>query len=45
VIKKKEKIRELVAKYIPFREEPDRNWVDNAARWITEKVPLEKPQA
>lgn len=38
----KEKIREYVAKFIPFREEPDRSWVDNAARWITEKIPLEK---
>ncbi len=37
-------IREAIAKHIPFREEPDRNWVDNAARWITEKIPLEKPQ-
>lgn len=42
---KKEKIREFVARHIPFREEPDRNWVDNAARWITEKIPLEKPQS
>ncbi len=38
----KEKIREAIAHHIPFREEPDRNWVDNAARWITEKIPLEK---
>lgn len=41
---KKEKIREFVAAHIPFREEPDRSWVDNAARWISEKIPLEKPQ-
>ena len=42
---KRDKIRELIARHIPFREEPDRSWVDNAARWISEKIPLEKPQA
>jgi len=41
----KDKMREYVAHHIPFREQPDRTWVDNAARWITEKIPLEKPQA
>ena len=41
----KTKVRELVAQHIPFREEPERNFVDNAARWISEKIPLEKPQA
>ncbi len=40
----KARIREFVAKHIPFREEPDRTWVDNAARWMSEKIPLEKPQ-
>lgn len=39
----KDDIRKLIVNYIPFREEPDRSWVDNAARWITEKIPLEKP--
>lgn len=42
---KQEKIREMIARHIPFREEPDRSWIDNAARWISEKIPLEKPQA
>jgi hypothetical protein len=37
-------IRDFIAKHIPFREVPDRTWVDNAARWISEKIPLEKPQ-
>ncbi len=36
-------VREHIAKHIPFREIPQRSWVDNAARWITEKIPLEKP--
>lgn len=39
----KEKVRELVAKHIPFREEPQKTWVDNAAGWLTKKIPLEKP--
>lgn len=38
----KNKIRELIAKYIPFRETPDKTWVDNAASWLSKKVPLEK---
>lgn len=38
-----EKVRELVAKHIPFREEPQKTWVDNAASWLTKKIPLEKP--
>lgn len=40
----KDKIREMIAEYIPYREQPERSFVDNAARWITEKIPLEKPQ-
>ncbi len=39
----KAKVRELVAKQIPFREHPEKNWVDNAATWLSKKVPLEKP--
>lgn len=38
----KEKIRELIAEYIPFREKPEKSWVDNAASWLSNKVPLEK---
>lgn len=39
----KEKIKKIIEKYVPFREEPERTWVDNASRWISEKIPLEKP--
>ncbi|MDO8451452.1 MAG: hypothetical protein Q7S76_01135 [bacterium] len=39
----REKIREYVARHIPFRDKPQRNWVDNAANWLTQKIPLEKP--
>lgn len=38
----KDKIREAVARHLPYREEPDKSWVDNAAQWLTEKIPLEK---
>jgi len=39
----KDKIRDLIAKEIPFRDQPQKSWVDNAATWLTNKVPLEKP--
>jgi len=39
----REKVRSLLAKYIPFREQPEKTWVDNAARWLSQKIPLEKP--
>ena len=39
------KIRELVAEHVPFREQPEKTWVDNAATWLSKKVPLEKPSA
>jgi hypothetical protein len=40
----KSKVKELVSNEIPYRDKPQKNWVDNAASWLTEKVPLEKPQ-
>jgi hypothetical protein len=39
----KAKVKEIVSKYIPYREEPQKSFVDNAARWISDKIPLEKP--
>lgn len=39
------KIRELLARFIPYREKPERSWVDNASNWLTQKIPLEKPQS
>ncbi len=41
----KDKVKDLVTKHIPFQEEPAKSWVDNAATWLTERVPLEKPTA
>jgi len=37
------KIRELLTEYIPFREVPEKSVIDNAAAWLREKIPLEKP--
>ncbi len=39
----KDKVRELISEYITYRETPDKSWVDNAATWLSEKVPLDKP--
>lgn len=39
----KQKIRDLVTKHIPYREQPQKTWVESAATWLSNKVPLEKP--
>ncbi len=39
----KDDIRTILAKHIPFREIPDKTWIDNAASWLSDKIPLEKP--
>jgi hypothetical protein len=36
-------VRKLIAQYIPFREKPEKSWVDNASSWLSKKIPLEKP--
>lgn len=41
----KHKVREFIAKHIPFRDQPEKTWVDNAATWLTQKIPLEKPNS
>jgi hypothetical protein len=38
----RKKVRDLLAEHIPFREQPEKTWVDNAATWLSEKVPLDK---
>jgi hypothetical protein len=38
----KDKVREILARHIPFRETPEKSWIDNAATWLSEKIPLEK---
>jgi hypothetical protein len=42
-VQDKAHVRELIAKYIPFRENPEKSWVDNASSWLSKKIPLEKP--
>ncbi len=36
------KIKELLADRIPFREKPERTFLDNAANWLSRKIPLER---
>jgi len=36
-------VRERIAPHVPFREQPEKTWVDNAASWLTKKIPLDKP--
>lgn len=38
-------IKEFLMRFIHFREEPKRTVVDNAASWLSEKIPLEKPSS
>lgn len=42
-VQDKEKVRELLTKHIPFREIPERTWMDNASNWLSSKIPLEHP--
>ena len=36
------KVKEILAKYLPYLEIPEKNWADNAAAWLSKKIPLEK---
>lgn len=38
----REKIKALLSKNLAFKEKPEKNWMDDAAKWLSEKVPLEK---
>lgn len=38
----KEKIKAELGKHLSFREKPVMTWIDNAAQWLSHKVPLEK---
>lgn len=40
---RKHTVQEIVSKYLQYRDIPEKSWVDNAATWLSEKVPLEKP--
>lgn len=43
-LQEKTSVKKFVEKHLPFRDQPDRTWVDNAANWLSKKIPLEKPQ-
>lgn len=36
------KVKEALANYLPYREIPEKNWMDNTAAWLSKKIPLEK---
>jgi len=38
---KAERVREILAKHIVYREDPERTWMDNASSWLSSKIPLE----
>lgn len=38
----KKEIQGIAEKHIPFLEHPEKSWVENAASWLSKKVPLEK---
>jgi len=41
----KEKVRGYLTKHIPFREIPERTWMDNASSWLSSKIPLDHSSA
>lgn len=38
----KEKIKELLAKRIPYREQPERTTMDRLSSWLVKKIPMER---
>jgi hypothetical protein len=38
----KEKVKDVLGRFLRYREEPPKNLVDSAATWLSQKVPLEK---
>jgi hypothetical protein len=39
----KENIKDIISGYIPYRDQPQKTWMDNASVWISKKIPLDKP--
>jgi len=37
-----EKVKEVLKPHLLYKETPDKTWMDNAADWLSKKVPLEK---
>lgn len=40
--KSKEEVKRTLSKYIIFVEHSPKNWLDQAAEWLSQKIPLEK---
>lgn len=36
------RVKEILSTYLPFKASPEKTWMDNAADWLSQKVPLEK---
>jgi hypothetical protein len=36
------KLKQILSGKLPFQDKPERTFLDNAATWITQKIPLEK---
>lgn len=39
----KEIIKKTLSPHLMYKEIPEKTWMDNAADWLSKKVPLEKP--
>ena len=37
-----EKVREFLGNKIPFREKPEKTFLDNPSTWLSQKIPLER---
>jgi hypothetical protein len=37
-----EKIRHVLAERLPYKEKPERTFLDNASKWLSQKIPLER---
>jgi hypothetical protein len=35
-------IKDLLAKHLDYKEKPEKDFMDDATNWLTEKIPLEK---
>jgi hypothetical protein len=40
-----QQLKEILSRFLRYEEEPQKTFVDNAARWLSKKVPLEKPSS
>lgn len=36
------RVKEILARYLSYREIPEKDWMEEAAGWLAQKIPLEK---